>query len=140
MNPVLVDTSLWIEFFSKRPKIPHSSIVALKEVISNGDAVLIEPIRAKLFSGHILPRLEEEVIYALGALHMIDLDWNSRTIFNEIITLANIAKANQLRIPGIIDRMILLAAINSAASVASLDQGLLALARKIKIDIWPSES
>lgn len=136
MNYVLIDTSVWIEFFSKKPTISSDSIASLKELISNGDVVLIEPIRAELLSGHIVPNLRHDVVLALDVLDMIDLDWNSRNTWNDIISLSEIAKNNKLPIPGIIDRMILIATLNASVQIASLDQKLLALARKANIKIW----
>ena len=104
------------------------SIASLKELISNGDAVLIEPIRTELLSGHIHPNLKSEIVLAFDALDMIDLDWNNRNTWNDVIALADIAKSNRLPIPGLIDRMILIAALNANARVLSLDRGLLILA------------
>src|SRR5690606_15501324 len=97
---------IWIELFAKRPKISVESIASLKELISNGDAVLIEPIRTELLSGHIHPNLKSEIVLAFDALDMIDLDWNNRNTWNDVIALADIAKSNRLPIPGLIDRMI----------------------------------
>lgn len=138
MNLVLVDTSVWIEFFAKRPRISNDSVLSLKELISNGDVVLIEPIRAELLSGHVVPKLKNEIVSYFDALDMIDLDWNSRKTWDDIIALAEIAKINGLPIPGLIDRMILIAALNASAKIASLDKGLLTLADKIKIESWTS--
>ncbi len=136
MNYVLIDTSIWIDFFSKHPKQSLETIASLKEVILNGDAVLIEPIRAELLSGHISPLLRNEIIAGLNILNMIDLDWNSRHVWDDIISLAEIAKNHALPIPGVVDRMILTAALNANVSISSLDQGLLKLARELKINIW----
>ena len=140
MNFVLIDTSVWVEFFSKRPKISIETIASLKELISNGDAVIIEPVRAELLSGHILPPLRNEILSALDVLDMIDLDWNSRNTWDDIIALADISRGHQLPIPGIVDRMILIAALNASVQIASLDRGLMALARAMKIKLWIDNS
>jgi predicted nucleic acid-binding protein len=138
MNIVLIDTSVWIEFFSKRSKISNETIASLKELISNGDAVIMEPIRAEILSGHILSQLRNEILSALDVLDMIDLDWNSRNTWDDIVALADIARSHQLPIPGIVDRMILIAALNANVQIASLDQTLMALARAMKVNTWES--
>lgn len=38
MTHVLIDTSMWIEFFSKRPSVSSETLSMLKETISNGSA------------------------------------------------------------------------------------------------------
>lgn len=136
MNGVLIDTSIWIEFFSKQPNISIETISSLKDIIVNGEALIIEPIRAELLSGHIVPRLKSDIILTLDELDMIDLDWNSRTVWDDIISLADVAKSMGLPILGIVDRMILIAALNANAHIASRDRALVSLAREANIKIW----
>lgn len=131
----LIDTSVWIEYFSKRPRISDESISFINEIICNGDVVLIEPVRAELLSGHILPQRKDEIVAALDMLDMIDLDWNSRNTWDDIISLADVARNKNLPIPSIIDRMILIAALNANVQIASLDRGLLRFGLEMKINM-----
>ena len=136
MSLVLIDTSLWIEFFSKNPRISPHLLLQLSHVIAEGEAALIEPVRAELLSGHIIPKVRDEIEKAFDALDMIDRDWGSRDIWEEIISLADTAKSKRLPIPGIVDRMIVLSALHAQATVASLDKGLIKLAQAIGISIF----
>jgi predicted nucleic acid-binding protein len=136
MNLLLIDTSIWIEFFKKRSSISVQQIEALKEIISNGEAAIIEPIRAELLSGHIKQEQKQEIILAFNELNAVDLDWNNRNTWNDIIACAEIAKNEGMPVPGIVDRMILISALNANIPIASQDQALLNLASEMKISIW----
>lgn len=140
MSLVLLDTSVWIEFFAKKPKISMATNSSLQELISNGDVVIIEPIRAELLSGRIEADLKNEILSLFDALDMIDLDWNNRNTWNDIIALADISHRHNLPIPGIVDRMILIAALNANVTIASLDRALMTLAQAMKINTWEHKS
>jgi predicted nucleic acid-binding protein len=136
MTRILVDTSMWIEFFSKTPRVNVEILSSLSEAITDQEAVIIEAIRAELLLGHIPPKLRSEITQALDSLDLVDLDWNSRDTWDQIVLLAEIAKQQGLPIPGVIDRMILLSALNMQATIASCDHALLKLAAVIQVPFW----
>jgi predicted nucleic acid-binding protein len=137
MITALIDTSVWIEYFSKRSNISPENTEVLRELISNGEAVIIEPIRAELLSGHIASGQRQEIMLALDALDMIDLDWNARATWNDIVALAELAQSKRLPIPGIVDRMIILSALNANVSIYSRDRSLLRLGSEASVRVWP---
>lgn len=136
MKSILIDTSVWIEFFAKKSKLDQDQIVSIKECIREDEVVLVEPIRAELLSGHFSPGLREGVTIALDSLKSIDLDWNSKTVWNDIIGFADLAKSNKLPIPGVVDRMILLSCLTANAYLATYDRSLATLAKKAEVALW----
>jgi predicted nucleic acid-binding protein len=133
VKKILIDTSVWIEFFAAKSKLSIFELQQLSLEISEGLAVLINPIRVELLSGHIAPELQIRIDSLLDAIDMIDLDWNQANTWNEIINLANNARQNNLPIPGLVDRMILLSAAKSDVILYSLDKTLIKLAKAINI-------
>lgn len=136
MTRVLIDTSLWIEFFSKRSKLSVDAIAIFSELIINDEVAIIEPIRAEILSGHIVASSKSEIVEALNLLHIIDVDWREREIWDEIIKLAEIARKARLPIPGLVDRMIIMSALRADAKLATLDKSLLSLAKKATVRIF----
>lgn len=130
---MLVDTSMWVEFFSLRPRASAASIAQLRADILEDRAVIVEPIRAELLSGHIRQAQRTTIVRALAAMRSIDLDWNAREHWNEIIALATTATKHRLAIPGVVDRMILLAAQKAGATICTLDKSLTALASVVGV-------
>ena len=137
MSLLLLDTSVWIEYFSPRPKITQQSLTQLRQSILEDEIVMIEPIRAELLSGQVRFSKHSELERLLSALTLIDLNWNARKTWDSLVKLASLAISNRIPVPGLIDRMILLAARESSVAICSLDQSLLKLARCLKIDIFP---
>lgn len=130
---VLVDTSVWIEFFRKKPSI---SVDPLHILIEEKQVVTCLPITAEILSGEI-PASKRSVIQdAFNAMVFIDLDWNSKKIWEEITHFALTAKKQGMGIPGLIDRMILLAAQKGSCSLWTLDRKLQQLAKFTKVPLF----
>lgn len=136
MNRVLVDTSVWIEFFAPQSTLPKDFLSVLQAHIADGNVVITHPIRAELLSGHITKSHRQTIDHLFMALEFIDLDWSKQEHWDEIAGLAEIARKKGLAIPGIVDRMILLSAQKTGVTLSTLDKALLKLAQAINIKTW----
>ena len=137
--PVLIDTSVWIEYFSPRPKISQETLSHLRQLILDDEVLIIDPIRAELLSGQIRLSKHSELDRLLSSLTQIDLNWSLRETWDSLVKLASDGISNRVPVPvpGLIDRMILLSASRANVAICSLDQNLLKFARFLKINIYP---
>lgn len=135
MKKYLVDTSVWIEFFSDKSRLSAEFLSWLKEKITEDRVVLIQPIRAELLSGHILKRLKEQIERSFSALTKVDLDWNTEVNWDGVIDLAQVARKKGLAIPGLIDRMIIQSAIKSDVEICTADIALSKLAQAAGVNV-----
>ncbi len=133
---VLVDTSVWIEFFRARPQLPRDSLDFLDLLIADDRAVTILPIQAEVLSGRVSTKREREIREAFGALEHVDLDWNASSTWDDVVALARVAQKSSHSIPGIVDRMILLSAQRSESSLWTLDQSLIRLAPEVGVRLF----
>lgn len=133
---VLVDTSVWIEFFRSRPQLSEESLSFLNLLIVDDRVVTIYPIQAELFSGTISKDRETGIRGAFDAMIHIDLDWNAASTWNELVEKAHKARKASLPIPGIVDRMILAAAEKGETSLWTLDRPLKRLAEEIGVRLF----
>ena len=129
MSRILIDTSVWIEFFNPKSRLSENFSLELSNRIISDEVAMIEPIRAELLSGAILPKKKSEIEACLSIIQSADLAWNDRKIWDEIISLSNIMRSHRLSVPGVVDRMVLLAASKTGSFLCTLDKSLLNLAR-----------
>ena len=125
---VLVDTSVWAEFFRSRPSIPRAVIETLRTLIEDDRVVTLLPIEAEVLSGRLRRDREADVRRAFGAIEHIDLDWNARTTWERIVEIVRAAQDADLPMTGIVDRMVLVAAETRGVSLWTLDDRLVRLA------------
>lgn len=131
---VLVDTSVWIEFFKRSPAI---SLTQLELFIEEGQVVTCWPVKTEVLSGDMSRQTRSIVSDALNAMISVDPDWNSPATWKNLVGFATGARRKGLSVPGIIDRMILLAAKESGAKLWTLDKkmGKLAQFNDLLLDI-----
>lgn len=129
---VLADTSVWIDFFNNR-----ESPVARKfaDFLTEDQIVLCLPVITEILSGKILPGDRKQMERLLNSLSFLDCDWNSQTIWLEMANLADIAHSKRTKIPGIVDRMLILAAKHGGACLWSQDAALINLARHAGVNL-----
>jgi predicted nucleic acid-binding protein len=133
---VLVDTSIWIEFFHPRPTLSDDSFKSLSLLLEDDRAVTIYPIRVELLSGRLETGKKKQIRQAVEVMSHIDPDWNERGVWIRIEEMAEIANRKSLSIPGIVDRMILASAETAGASLWTLDRPLANLASLLKIPLF----
>lgn len=126
---VLIDTSVWAEYFRRRSRLSEAEGAALDELIRDDRAAVVQPIRAEILSGRIKREQEKAVRDAFGALRSIDLDWNATATWDAIAGCAKDARGAGIPTVGIVDRMVLLAAERAGAALWSLDGPLRKLAK-----------
>lgn len=136
---VLVDSSVWIDFFQKRPQLSQKLLRQLSLLIEEKNTVVIYPIEVETLSGNIIPSQENLIRGVFEILEHVDLDWNSKSTWLKIIDLAKQARKSSVRIPGLVDRMILLAAQESDLVLWTLDQALQKLAKIQKVKLYPGD-
>jgi predicted nucleic acid-binding protein len=132
---VLVDTSVWIEYFRERPSLSPERLSALAELIREDEVVTIEAIRAEVLSGRLDPEAADDIAASFGALRTIDLDWSKRSSWDELVELARRAHAARIAVPGLIDRTIVAAAQAASVPLWSLDPRLRKLAANVGVEL-----
>ncbi len=73
VNLVLIDTCIWVSFFSRKKSI-HKT--ALGELLEEDRAAIIGPILAELLLGFKKEKEAEWVASSLAGLHFLDLSWD----------------------------------------------------------------
>ena len=118
---VLIDTSVWIEYFQKKPLIDPAHVDLL---IEERRVATCLPFKAEVLSGEMSAPIRSVVLAAFEAMTFIDPDWNAHETWGGVTDLAAGARRKKWGIPGLVDRMILLAAKRSAAQLWTLDKKL----------------
>jgi hypothetical protein len=126
---------MWIEFFAKSPQTDSKLKATLAMHILEGNVAIIHPIRAELLSGHLTAKTRSTIEHCLNALQPIDADWHDKNTWDAIITLSETAHKKGLAIPGVVDRMIIVAAQRAQASIWTKDKGLSKLADLMGLSI-----
>lgn len=130
---VLIDTSVWIEFFK-----PHASWINslfLESLIEEGEMATCFPIWAEVLSGEMTPKTRQTVSDAFKSMIFVDVDLNSSQTWEELIEMALFAKKHKLSTLGLIDRIILLASKKSNSKLWSLDKKLNHLAKALSLPL-----
>lgn len=133
---VLVDTSIWIEFFRPRPALSEAAMGILSHLLEDDQAATIHPIATELLSGRLDARKKKQICEAIEVMMHIDPDWNMREVWGEMVEMAEVAYRRSLPVPGIVDRMILVAAEKAGASLWALDRSLLRLASLLNVRLF----
>lgn len=122
----LIDTSVWIDYFSPRGKRSLPVLDALAPWITDDEVVTILPIFAELNSGVIQPRLSR----LFQEIRRIDPDWNDPSLWEEVARHGK-------RFAGlsIVDRMILTAASREDCQVITFDQRLAKAAQALGLGL-----
>lgn len=123
---VLVDTSVWIEFFSRRPRI---NLVPLELMIEERRTVTCLPILAEMLSGKPAAATRATITHAFESMTFIDPDWKVLDVWHKVADLAQEAYKAKMPVPSLVDRMILLSAREAGARLWTLDLKLDRLAR-----------
>jgi predicted nucleic acid-binding protein len=130
---VLVDTSVWIEFFAKKSTVlTRADHQRLSEATRNGEITTILPIHAELFSGKLNAYRGLDVLFR-DSIRFIDPDWRAPAGWERIIAVTQLAHRHRLRIPGIVDRMILVAAEQSGEILWTFDDPIAKIARHTSV-------
>lgn len=132
---ILVDTSVWIEFFNRKPQI---NPVELESILEEKRVVTCFPIRAELLSGTMSTPVREVVTRALESLITVDPDWNKPITWQRVVASGMMARKKGIAIPGLVDRMILESALECSAALWTLDKKLKNLARHSEVPLFPT--
>ena len=126
---IIVDTSVWIEYFSRKSKIPQSTLDELDQWIEDGVVGMLKPIEAELKAGVIQRSKRSHFERVTSALERLDPDWNSLETWDTASSFVAICRKKSLPLPGLIDRLILTSCKLSGAQLFTLDLNLARLAR-----------
>lgn len=122
---VLVDSSVWIEFFQKSPAI---STTDLELLIEERKVVTCLPVMAEVLSGKMSSKVRQTVRHAFEAMTFVDLNWNAAETWHQLVDYCLKARRREMGIPGMVDRMIFAACQESGAQLWTLDKNLQRLA------------
>lgn len=128
---ILADTCIWIEYFSKNPKIDPNEFESL---LLNNQIVICLPIKAELESGSISKTLKKKLSQTFNFMQFVDPNWNDPKTWEEVSHLADLASKNRIAVSGLVDRMILLSCKqNKEAKLWTLDTKLSRLAKTLNL-------
>src|SRR3990167_5520586 len=130
---VLIDSSVWVEFFGANPS---PEIAYLDQLILEKKIATCLPIMAEVLSGAMSNRTRTIVQESFESMVFIDLDWKSKYVWEQLALLAEAAKKKKIGVPGIVDRMIILSAINANMGIWSFDKRLNQLARALEAQLY----
>lgn len=130
---VLVDSSVWIEFFSSRPAIP---LDPLESLIEERQIATCLPIKTEVLSGRMSESTRKLLLEAFDAMDFIDLDWNSSKTWEALIEFALLAQKKKASLPGLVDRMILACCQSAGSPLWTLDRKLSNLAKALKLPLF----
>jgi predicted nucleic acid-binding protein len=122
---VLVDTSIWIEFFNLNPEIDLKN---LQYLILEQQVVTCNAIYAELSSGHMSQTTNTLFADAFHSMPKVDRNWNDFTVWEELGMMEQTAQKHGELNCSLIDRMIVLCAREAKVSVWTLDKKLKRLA------------
>lgn len=131
---VLVDTSVWIEYFRSPSKLSPESFQLLDSLILEDRVSIIRAIEAELLPGQLSSSLEKEVRSIFTTLSHLDPKWEEESFWEDLIELGRKARKESLGIPGVIDRILILVALKNKVSLWTLDKKLKKLASALKIE------
>ena len=130
---ILVDSSIWVDFYKESSSQIADSLTAL---IQHDQVATSQPIIAELFSGRMNQEKKQDLFYGFYSFPLLDLDWNDQSVWKKIINLAESAYRHKISIPSIVDRMILLSAQTSKASIWTHDLSLKRLCEKEDVRLF----
>lgn len=130
---VLVDTSVWIEFFGPKDSVSQR---ALESLIQEGSIVTCLPVRAEVFSGKINPKLRARLKGCFDAMDRVDPDWNLVATWDTIADFPARARRAGLSVPGLVDRMILASGLHGEARLWTLDLRMQRLAMVVGLPLF----
>jgi predicted nucleic acid-binding protein len=133
---VLVDSSVWIEFFAPKSSLPPGS---LEELISQRQVATCQPIKAEVLSGKMDPAARRAVEAAFDAMDFVDLDWNSEKTWRGLVELSLQAQRKRAPIPGIVDRMILACCLGTELILWTRDRKLIKLSKALNLSLFHPE-
>ena len=131
---VLVDTSVWIDFFSSSPK-PAS--LKLPYLIEARQVVTSFVVFAEVLSGQMQDKTRNAIRDSFQSLGRIDVDWNTMQTWDSVSRIATEIRSRKLRVPGLVDRMLFYSARQHSALIWTYDLKLGALARHFKMNFAP---
>ena len=122
---VLVDTSVWIEFFNPKPRFETARLELL---IEENLCVTCLPVRAEVLSGKMAPKNRSIILRAFDSLAYADPEWKLKETWDNVADIALRARREKSTLPGLVDRMILLTAQKSGVALWTFDLKLRKLA------------
>lgn len=131
---VLVDTSVWIDFFSSSPK-PIS--LKLPHLIEARQVVTSFVVLAEVLSGQMQVKTHNAIRDSFQSLGRIDADWNAVETWESVSRIAEEIRSRKLKVPGLVDRMLFFSARQHSALVWTYDLKLGALCRYFKMNFVP---
>ena len=123
---VLLDTSVWVDFFKTHHRV---STALVEELLVQGRVVTCKPIFTEILSASLTLPVQKTIRDSFRALDFIDPDWNSDETWKKIVELAQFCRQHKCGMPGMTDRMILASALENKAQIWTLDRKLEKLAR-----------
>lgn len=116
---ILVDTSVWIDFFKRSSTFPKD---ILRELLVKGRVVTCRVVFAEIMSGKMDRETHKVVSRAFTAIPFCDPDWNEIRPWERMIAMATVCHEKTVPLPGLVDRMIALSAETRGVKVWTLDR------------------
>ena len=133
MNAILVDTSVWIDFFNIKTTSPESE--KLQKIIESHDAICICPIiYQEILQGIRDDKIFEEIKSLLSDYNMINIDIIEVT--NYAVNLYRVLRKRGITIRKPVDCLIASYAILGDLYLLHKDRDFTEIAKVYKLKIW----
>jgi predicted nucleic acid-binding protein len=133
MNAILVDTSVWIDFFNGKTASPESE--KLQKIIENHNAICICPIiYQEILQGIRDDKIFEEIKRLLSDYNMINIDIIEVT--NYAVNLYRVLRKRGITIRKPVDCLIASYAILGDLYLLHKDRDFTEIAKVYKLKIW----
>ncbi len=120
----LIDTSVWVDYFSPRGQRNHPVLDALEGWIRDDEVVTVLPVLAEIQSGKVRTSLARLLPY----LRRVDPDWNQPEVWKQIAGFAHPHPG-----VGLVDRMILFSSLEARCQLVTFDQRLARAAHSLGV-------
>lgn len=122
MSQVLIDTSVWLDYLSNRPKIDPDQMDA---VLFEGNAVTCQAIHCELQSSLEKDQPKKVWENLFDHIPFIDLNWDSDLVWKKLAGIGQSSSKKKTSAPSLTERMILLCAGHRGAKIWTLDKEFL---------------
>jgi predicted nucleic acid-binding protein len=131
---VLVDTSVWIEYFKTNPRI---QLLDLDVLIMERRVAICRPVYSEVCSGQMNSTTSSLVHSAFLSMPAVDVDWNDFAFWTQLADWAQAAYKNRIPACGLVDRMIVFCAKTAEIPLWTLDSKLAKLAAFVGVSSHP---
>jgi hypothetical protein len=127
VNPVLADTSVWIDFFRGQPE----AVARLRPLLEERRVAIAGPVYAELLSGPRTPEIQDKLRTRLRSLHWLP---EPAEVWDRVAE-ARFALARQGRQAALVDALIAVTAAAARCTLLTRDRDFVRISRVLPLQL-----